>query len=97
MASAGERADSHYGDTRSRVATKPRRLSETSRLGSLERLPEGDVVPANLLGRGGEIVDERALERTVERLRETRVLLPTFGHPSRTCTARGSQANTPSM
>jgi cysteine synthase A len=32
-----------------------------------------------MLGRGGEVVDERALERTVERLRETRVLLPTFG------------------
>jgi len=36
-------------------------------------------VRANVLGRGGEVVDERALERTVERLRETRVLLPTFG------------------
>ena len=34
---------------------------------------------ANLLGTGGEVVDARALERTVERLRETQVLLPTFG------------------
>ena len=34
---------------------------------------------ANLLGPGGEVVDARALERTVERLRETHVLLPTFG------------------
>jgi cysteine synthase len=36
-------------------------------------------VLANLLGPGGEILDERTLERTVERLREARVPLPTFG------------------
>jgi cysteine synthase len=36
-------------------------------------------VLANLLGHGGEVVDPHAVERTVERLRETGVLLPTFG------------------
>ncbi len=36
-------------------------------------------MPANLLGHGGEVVDSSALERTVERLREARVLLPTLG------------------
>jgi cysteine synthase len=36
-------------------------------------------VLANLQGHGGAVVDTAALERTVERLRETRVLLPTFG------------------
>ena len=34
---------------------------------------------ANLLGTDGEVVDAGALERTVEGLREARVLLPTFG------------------
>jgi cysteine synthase len=32
-----------------------------------------------LLGLGGEVVDSQAIERTVDRLREIRVLLPTFG------------------
>jgi len=36
-------------------------------------------VPANLLDPGGEVVDANALARTVERLREARVALPTFG------------------
>jgi cysteine synthase A len=36
-------------------------------------------VPANLLDLGSEVVDPHALERTVERLRERHVLLPTFG------------------
>jgi cysteine synthase len=36
-------------------------------------------VLANPLGRSAEVVDSQALDRTVERLREIRVLLPTFG------------------
>jgi cysteine synthase len=36
-------------------------------------------VPATLLDPGGEVVDERVLDRTVERLRDARVALPTFG------------------
>jgi len=37
------------------------------------------MVLANLLGHGGEVVDPKSLERAVDRLRETRVVLPTFG------------------
>ncbi len=33
----------------------------------------------NRLGRDSQVVDTRALDRTVERLRESKVVLPTFG------------------